>query len=86
MDFEIHCDLLAELKLKDKFKVHRAFIQEFHANDDTKPDRIIINDVLHHIFETADELSDSSCFSDAVTLFDQLFAMAAPGRVWLSAT
>ena len=58
-----------ELDLAEKFAVKRMFIQQHLEETTEKVDRIVCNDVLHHIFVTSERLTKSDLFSGAIELF-----------------
>ena len=62
-------EIIDELELTEKFAVKRMFIQQYLDEATEKVDRIVCNDVLHHIFVTSERLTKSDLFSDAVELF-----------------
>ncbi|MGF1610071.1 MAG: class I SAM-dependent methyltransferase [Kiloniellales bacterium] len=77
-DYRALTDLLEEFGLNARFTVHRGLIQDYRCDGEEAPDRIVINDVLHHIFETAEPLRECAMFPDAVALFGRLRALSAP--------
>lgn len=78
-DYQALIDLVEEFGLAERFTVRRGLIQDYEPDGGEGPDRIVINDVLHHIFETAEPLRASAMFPDAVALFGRLRALSAPG-------
>jgi hypothetical protein len=67
--FRLLLEIIDELELAEKFTVKRMFVQAHLDGMTDKVDRIICNDVLHHIFVTSDRLTKSDLYSDAVELF-----------------
>lgn len=70
--------LIAELGFTERFALHNGIIQDYQPDKGNLPDLIIINDVLHHIFETSERLSCSPLGPTAVKLFHNLGRIAAP--------
>jgi SAM-dependent methyltransferase len=71
-DYRLLGEIIDELDLAGRFAVKRMLIQDYLEETDQKFDRIVINDVLHHIFVTDERLTKSDLFSDAVELFASL--------------
>ena len=77
-DYETLVELIADLGLASRFDLHRSTIEDYRPARGKQADLVIINDVLHHIFETKEVLSRSSMFKDAVALLERLKEISAP--------
>lgn len=69
--------LIATCGLARQFELHRCTLDEYRWEPGNRIDRIVFNDVLHHIFVTRQALIRSPLFSDATRLFTHLHAAAA---------
>jgi hypothetical protein len=75
-DYSDLITLIKDLKLGDRFEVHRKTIAVYLATSHPVADRIIVNDVLHHIFLTTEPLRQSELFERVQTLFAMLRKVA----------
>lgn len=71
--------LIADLGLAGRFVLHKGVIQDYRPAKSDLPDLVVINDVLHHIFETRERLRRSALYPQAVELFQHLHEISAPG-------
>lgn len=77
-DYETLKRLIAELGLSGRFLLYKEVIQDYQPPKGDTADLIVINDVLHHIFETAEPLRQSTLYPHAVALFGRLQEIASP--------
>jgi hypothetical protein len=68
-DLRLLLEIIEELDLIEQFTVKRMLVQEHLEQAGKKVDRIVCNDVLHHIFVTEERLTKSELFPGAVELF-----------------
>ncbi len=84
-DLRLLGEVVDDLNLADHFAIRRMFIQEYLDEPHDKVDRIVCNDVLHHIFETDERLANSAMFTDAVELFGRFRDAAADDGILIIA-
>lgn len=78
-DLQDLLELAAHMGLADRAVVHRCTVQQYHElRPEVSPGCIVLNDVLHHIFETPARLSLSPHNREAIRMFAQLRSMASP--------
>lgn len=68
-DFRLLIEIIDELGLAERFTLKRMYVQEYLDEATDKVDRIVCNDVLHHIFVTSERLTKSELYPGAVELF-----------------
>ena len=67
------------LNFGNRLVVEKMIIEEYLAETQQTFDRIVCNDVLHHIFESTQRLSEVKSGDLAIKLFAQLRAVCRPG-------
>jgi SAM-dependent methyltransferase len=78
-DYEDLLQIISETSLDQRFSVRRETIESYLQDNSATFDRIVCNDVLHHIFEESLPLVESSEFEAAVALFTRFREICRPG-------
>ncbi len=74
-DYDRLASLIDKLGLTERFRLVRGTIQDYIGTNTNVFDRIICNQVLHHIWQTRNKLRADGEFDSAVSLFGSLHDM-----------
>ncbi len=71
-DYKTLKNLIKKIGLNNKFKLLKTTFDKYYLRNKKKFDEIVINDVLHHIFVTCENLNQSKLHDKAVNMFIKL--------------